>query len=67
MTQSQASTCKILIVDDTPGNLTALTHLLSRRGYQVWQAITEQEALKAAQNTRPDLILLDIIDWDRWV
>jgi len=50
----------ILIVDDIPANLQFLNLLLAKRGYQVRPAINGQVALKIAQKTLPDLILLDI-------
>lgn len=53
----------ILIVDDTPENLTLLRQMLTEHGYGVRPALTGEIALKAIQTTRPlpDLILLDIM------
>ena len=51
----------ILIVDDTPENLSILRKLLTEKGYQVRPALNGEVALKAIQNQKPDLILLDII------
>ena len=51
----------ILIVDDTPENLSVLRKLLTDRGYQVRPARNAEVALKAVQNQTPDLILLDIM------
>ena len=50
----------ILIVDDTPANLTVLSAILGKRGYRVRPAINGTLALKAAQKAAPDLILLDV-------
>jgi len=50
----------ILIVDDIPANLQFLNLLLAKRGYQARPAINGRVALKIAQKTLPDLILLDI-------
>jgi len=50
----------ILVVDDHPDNLTLLTQLLARHGYQVRVAPSGRLALQSAQAERPDLILLDI-------
>jgi PleD family two-component response regulator len=50
----------ILIVDDTPANLTVLSAILGKRGYRVRPAINGMLALKAAQKAAPDLILLDV-------
>ncbi len=51
----------ILIVDDQPANLRLLSRLLSRRGYEVRQAINGTMALQAVQAKLPQLILLDIM------
>lgn len=50
----------ILLVDDNPQNLAALTRILTEHGYRVRTAINGQVALKSLQNMAPDLILLDI-------
>jgi formate hydrogenlyase transcriptional activator len=50
----------ILLVDDNPQNLTALSRILTEQGYHVRTAINGQVALKSVQNMLPDLILLDI-------
>ena len=51
---------KILIVDDTPQNLELLSTLLQRKGFNVLCAANGLTALKLAQSTEIDLILLDI-------
>jgi signal transduction histidine kinase len=51
---------KILIVDDTPGNLLLLVKMLTARGYQTRSATRGKLALEAARTEPPDLILLDI-------
>jgi two-component system sensor histidine kinase/response regulator len=50
----------ILIVDDTPANLRLLSTILKDRGYKVRVAPNGPLALAAAQNSPPELILLDI-------
>ncbi len=50
----------ILLVDDNPQNLAALTRILTEHGYRVRTAINGQVALKSLQNMAPDLVLLDI-------
>ena len=51
----------ILIVDDTPENLTVLLQMLKEQGYRVRPALSGKIALKAVQADPPDLILLDIL------
>jgi two-component system cell cycle sensor histidine kinase/response regulator CckA len=52
---------QILIVDDEPRMLRAHARLLRAAGYQVSEAATGHEALRLAQETEPDLILLDVV------
>ena len=51
----------ILIVDDTPENLTVLRQMLTEHGYRVRPALSGEIALKAVEADIPDLILLDIM------
>ncbi|MFW2365259.1 MAG: sigma 54-interacting transcriptional regulator [Desulforhopalus sp.] len=51
----------ILIVDDTPENLSVLRQLLTEEGYLVRPALSGEVALKAVKAQIPDLILLDIM------
>ncbi len=51
----------ILIVDDTPANLHLLSHMLTDAGYRVRAVTSGQRAIKSAQTTPPDLILLDVM------
>lgn len=50
----------ILVVDDTPANLSFLCGLLKERGYRARPVPSGVLALQAAAAERPDLILLDI-------
>jgi sigma-B regulation protein RsbU (phosphoserine phosphatase) len=50
----------ILIVDDTPVNLSLLSQMLSNQGYRVRAANNGPRALESARALPPDLILLDI-------
>src|SRR5210317_1753484 len=50
----------ILVVDDTPANITVLRQMLTTMGYKVRPAINGEVALKTVQVDLPDLILLDI-------
>jgi diguanylate cyclase (GGDEF)-like protein len=51
----------ILIVDDVEDNLEILGDLLSFDGYNVQTALSGEAALKKVQESRPDLILMDIL------
>ncbi len=51
----------ILVVDDQPANLRAVSALLSRHGYEVRTAGTGEEALAMALAAVPDLLLLDMM------
>ncbi len=51
----------ILVVDDTPNNLQALTEILLKQGYTARPAPNGRLALRAARVTPPDVVLLDII------
>ncbi len=50
----------ILVVDDTPANLSLLTQMLTAQRYEVRVAPSGKLALRSIQSTLPDLILLDI-------
>jgi CheY-like chemotaxis protein len=52
---------KVLLVDDDPGLLKALSDLLEDAGYQVVTAHDGQSGLAAALEHRPDVALLDVI------
>lgn len=51
----------ILVVDDQPANLRAVSALLSRHGYEVRTASAGEEALAMALEDVPDLLLLDMM------
>lgn len=52
---------KILVVDDDPGIRDSLFAFLSRSGFEVTRAQDGQYALDALPQTRPDLIILDVM------
>jgi two-component system response regulator RegX3 len=52
---------RILVVDDEPSFVDALTITLEAEGYEVISAIDGFEALERFRATRPDLILLDLM------
>ena len=51
---------RVLIIDDEPQILRALRINLSVRGYEVTTAATGAAALRAAAETRPEVIVLDL-------
>lgn len=51
----------ILVVDDTPANLSVLVDHLEHHGFTVVVAQDGYEAIKRAQFVQPDLILLDVM------
>ncbi len=59
-TTSQLLAKKILVVDDNPILLRALSLALGARGYEVFTAIDASEAFGFARMEKLDLILLDI-------
>jgi diguanylate cyclase (GGDEF)-like protein len=56
----RSTPAEILIVDDVPENLSLLSDLLSMQGYHIHVAWDGKEALRIAQSTPLDLILLDV-------
>jgi DNA-binding NtrC family response regulator len=56
---------KILIIDDEPVLQDVLSTLLQREGFQVVQAGTAGEGLRAAEDNEIDLVLLDLMLPDR--
>ena len=59
--ESVANKGSILVIDDTPANLSLLTQVLSESGYKVRAAPSGKFALKSVGKNVPDLILLDIM------
>ena len=52
---------RILVVDDNPANLEIMEARLARQGYELVTAKDGDEALVAAREQTPDLILLDVM------
>lgn len=57
----QVSAGSIVVVDDQPANLRAVSALLVRQGYEVHTASTGEEALALSARQVPDLWLLDMM------
>ncbi|WP_051261374.1 ATP-binding protein [Desulfovibrio inopinatus] len=51
----------ILVVDDDPGVRSFLRQFLFRKGYRVIVATNGRQALEMAQETRPDLVTMDLL------
>lgn len=52
---------RILIADDEPNIVLALEYLMKNEGYEVQTVTDGEDALRAIEKSRPDLILLDIM------
>ncbi len=61
MTDDREKKQRILIVDDTQGNIQILGTILLKEGYQVNVARNGVHALNLVEKVMPDLILLDIM------
>ncbi|MEA1895302.1 MAG: response regulator [Euryarchaeota archaeon] len=59
---------RIMAVDDEPDTVDLITLVLETAGYEVLPAYSGREALDLLKDTKPDLILLDIMmeDIDGW-
>ena len=56
---------KILIVDDDPDLVEAVSTILESKGYAVAKAYGGVEGLKKAETEKPDLIVLDVMMPDK--
>mgnify|MGYP006285386957 CR=1 FL=1 len=52
---------RILIVDDEPHIITAISFLLTQKGYDIEKAKNGKQALQKAELVRPDIIILDVM------
>lgn len=52
---------RLLLVEDEPSNIDALSAILRQEGYQISVATTGAKALGVLDRLRPDLILLDVL------
>src|SRR5438067_605941 len=51
---------RILLVDDEPAVLQIFSRILRNEGYEVFHAVTGEEAIEAARQHQPNLVLLDV-------
>jgi adenylate cyclase len=54
-------TSTILLIEDEPMNIQAVSGILKEQGYQIRVATTGQQAIDSLERIRPDLILLDVM------
>jgi DNA-binding NarL/FixJ family response regulator len=52
---------RVLVVDDTPANLSLLLDALSEVGYELLVAENGRSALSLLEHTTPDLVLMDLV------
>lgn len=52
---------KVLVVDDSPSELSSITQIVSDAGCMVISASNGKEALEKAKSEHPDMIFMDII------
>lgn len=60
MSKNEDNRLTILVVDDYEEIRFLMRKVLETRGYRVVEATDGQEAVEAAHNERPDLILMDL-------
>ena len=58
---TEVSRKKVLVAEDDPSLSQILSSRLTRAGMEVIKAKTGEEALKVIQESKPDLVLLDLI------
>jgi len=51
----------ILVVDDSPNMAAIIKRILQARGYQVLSVYSGESLFELLEDTRPDLILLDVV------
>jgi len=52
---------RILLVDDEPGIRKILRLFLELEGFQIFEAITANQAIQLIKKEKPDLVILDVI------
>lgn len=52
---------RILIIEDDPSVLRAISYMLEKEGYQVLTATNGLEGLSKAKGENPDLLILDVM------
>src|SRR5687768_7524162 len=52
---------RVLVIDDDPGVRDYMEALVSRQGYRVFVAADAEQALSRLDETRPDIVTLDVV------
>jgi CheY-like chemotaxis protein len=60
-TKKQGTTKKVLLVDDDKDFLEMHTAVLEHRGYEVITARSSKECMEVLDDTRPDIVILDVM------
>jgi two-component system cell cycle response regulator DivK len=60
MTQQRTAEPVVLVVEDFEDNRFMMRRLLEMSGYRVVEAVNGEQAVEAAVNENPDLILMDL-------
>jgi two-component system phosphate regulon response regulator PhoB len=61
MTAETPTPARVLVVDDEPDITALVAYHLAKSGYRVSTAASGTEALRAAREERPDLVILDLM------
>jgi len=61
LSQVQAMTNKVLIIDDDDDVVFTMRLPLEAHGYQVFRAANREEGLQKVKEVKPDIILLDVM------
>ncbi len=52
---------RVLIVDDSPTEMTSLTQFLEKNGHEVLKANNGADGVALARQEKPDAVLMDIV------
>lgn len=52
---------KVLIIEDDPSFLRAISHIVEKEGYNVTSASNGMTGLRMAKEDKPDLLILDVM------
>ena len=60
-TEAGAEPFRVLVIDDDPGVRDYMEALVSRQGFRVFAVADAEQALKGLDETRPDIVTLDVV------